>query len=120
MLPDIDTLSLDQQIAQMVVVRASGFLFDHQIQYPDWEPPTVTLQHWVTELGVGGVILVGGSAVELALRNQQLQEWAAIPLLLAADVEEGVGQRFSGATWFPPPMALAEIAQRAHPIFAIA
>jgi beta-glucosidase len=111
MLPDIDTLSLDQQIAQMVVVRASGFLFDHQIQYPDWEPPTVTLQHWVTELGVGGVILVGGSAAELALRNQQLQEWAAIPLLLAADVEEGVGQRFSGATWFPPPMALAEIAQ---------
>ncbi|MEO0397700.1 MAG: glycoside hydrolase family 3 N-terminal domain-containing protein, partial [Cyanobacteria bacterium P01_A01_bin.137] len=29
----------------------------------------------------------------------------------AADIEEGVGQRFSGATWFAPPMALGEIAR---------
>jgi len=31
--------------------------------------------------------------------------------LVAADIEEGVGQRFTGASWFPPPMALAQIAQ---------
>jgi len=95
----------------MVVVRASGFLFDPQIQYPAWEPPAATLQEWVTEWGVGGVILLGGSAAELALRSQQLQDWANVPLLIAADVEEGVGQRFAGATWFPPPMALGAIAQ---------
>jgi beta-glucosidase len=40
-----------------------------------------------------------------------LQDWATIPLLTAADVEEGVGQRFAGATWFPPPLAIAAIAQ---------
>ncbi|PSB24557.1 glycoside hydrolase family 3 N-terminal domain-containing protein [Stenomitos frigidus] len=111
LLTDIETLSLRQQVAQMVVVRASGYLFDHQIQYPAWEPTTTVLQHWVETLGVGGVILLGGSAGELALRTQQLQEWATVPLLVAADVEEGVGQRFSGATWFPPPMALAAVAQ---------
>lgn len=110
-LPDISTLSLAEQVAQMVVVRASGYLFDHQIQYPAWEPPVKTLRHWVQDLGVGGVILLGGSAGEIALRTQQLQEWATIPLLIAADVEEGVGQRFAGATWFPPPMALSSIAQ---------
>ncbi|MGH8002969.1 MAG: glycoside hydrolase family 3 protein [Brasilonema sp.] len=109
MLPDIDKLSLAEQVAQMVVVRASGFLFDHQIQYPIWEPPAATLQHWVQNLGVGGVILLGASAGELAIRTQQLQKWAKTPLLIAADIEEGVGQRFSGATWFPPPMALASI-----------
>ncbi|MBW4632768.1 MAG: beta-glucosidase [Iphinoe sp. HA4291-MV1] len=109
MLPDIDKLCLAEQVAQMVVVRASGFLFDHQIQYPVWEPPAVTLQHWVQDLGVGGVILLGASAGELAIRTQQLQNWAKIPLLIAADIEEGVGQRFAGATWFPPPMALASI-----------
>ena len=108
-LPDIDRLSLAEQVAQMIVVRASGFLFDHQIQYPDWEPPLATLQHWVQDLGVGGVILLGGSAGELAIRTQQLQNWAKIPLLIAADIEEGVGQRFAGATWFPPPMALSAI-----------
>ena len=109
MLPDIDQLSLAELVAQMVVVRASGFLFDHQIQYPAWEPPAATLQHWVQDLGVGGVILLGASAGELSIRTQQLQNWAKIPLLIAADIEEGVGQRFGGATWFPPPMALSAI-----------
>ncbi|CDN12806.1 MAG: beta-glucosidase [Richelia sp.] len=109
MLPDINKLSLTQQVAQMVVVRASGYLFDHQIQYPAWEAPAAKLIHWVQDLGIGGVIFVGASAGELAIRTEQLQDRANIPLLIAADIEEGVGQRFSGATWFPPPMALAAI-----------
>ncbi|MBE9189467.1 beta-glucosidase [Gloeocapsopsis crepidinum LEGE 06123] len=110
-LPDINSLSLAEQVAQMIVVRASGYLFDHQIQYPQWEPPAAKLQYWL-EIGVGGVILLGGSAGEMTLRSQQLQNWAKFPLLIAADIEEGVGQRFSGATEFPPPMALSAIAQR--------
>ncbi|MBW4637001.1 MAG: beta-glucosidase [Gloeocapsa sp. UFS-A4-WI-NPMV-4B04] len=111
-LPDLETLCLKEQVAQMVVVRASGYLFDHQIQYPQWEPPTAKLQYWLEHLGVGGVILLGGSAGEIALRSQQLQNWAKIPLLIAADIEEGVGQRFSGATAFPPPMAISAIANK--------
>ncbi len=111
----LTSLTLAQQVAQMIVVRASGYLFDHQIRYPIWEPPAATLRHWLEDLGVGGVILLGGSAGELSLRTQQLQDWATIPLLICADVEEGVGQRFSGATWFPPPMALAAIAQHDLP-----
>lgn len=110
-LPDIESLSLAQQVAQMVVVRASGYLFDHQIQYPRWEAPRTKLQHWIENLGVGGVILLGGSAAELGLRSQQLQAYAKIPLFIAADIEEGVGQRFTGATWFPPPMAIGAIAR---------
>ncbi len=110
-LPNQEDLSLSQLVAQMIVVRASGYLFDHQIQYPAWEPPRQKLRHLVQELGVGGVIFLGGSAAELAMRTEELQSWSPIPLLMAADIEEGVGQRFSGATWFPPPMALGAIAQ---------
>ncbi|WNZ25372.1 beta-glucosidase [Leptolyngbya sp. NK1-12] len=109
-LPDWQSLSLAQQVAQMVIVRASGHLFDHQIQYPLWEPPAARLKGWLHDLGVGGVILLGGSAAEVGLRTQQLQSWAKLPLLVAADVEEGVGQRFAGAVWFPPPMAIGAIA----------
>lgn len=105
-------LALAELAAQMVVVRASGYLFDYQIRYPDWEPPAATLRYWLESLGVGGVILVGGSAAELAVRSQLLQSWAKFPLLLAADIEEGVGQRFGGATWFPPPMAIGAIAKK--------
>jgi beta-glucosidase len=108
-LPDIDAMSLQEQVAQMIVVRASGYLYDHQIQYPIWEPPNQTLHTWISQYGVGGVILLGGSAPEIYLRTQQLQSWASIPLLIGADVEEGVGQRFSGATCFPPPMALSHL-----------
>ncbi|MEG4406724.1 glycoside hydrolase family 3 N-terminal domain-containing protein [Microcoleus sp. MON2_D5] len=106
----IDNLSLPELVAQMFVVRASGCLFDHQIRYPEWEPTASKLRYYLENLGVGGVILVGGSAAELAVRSHQLQSWAKFPLLLAADIEEGVGQRFGGATWFGPPMAIAEVA----------
>ncbi|WP_295615047.1 glycoside hydrolase family 3 N-terminal domain-containing protein [Chamaesiphon sp. GL140_3_metabinner_50] len=110
--PDLNKLNLAQQVAQMVVVRASSHLFDHQIQYPEFgERDRATLKHWIADLGVGGVIFWGGNASELTLRIQQLQAWATYPLLIAADIEEGVGQRFTGGTWFPPPMALNAIAQ---------
>ncbi len=111
-LPEIDSLSLRSQVAQMIVVRASGYLYDHQIQYPQWEIPSQQLKKLISEDGIGGIILVGGSAPEIYLRTQQLQALvlqAQIPLLIAADVEEGVGQRFKGATCFPPPMALRSL-----------
>ena len=105
-------LSLQEQIAQMIVVRASGYLHDHQIRYPVWEADNAQLRKWLSEFNLGGVILLGGSSVELQARSQQLQSWAKIPLLIAADVEEGIGQRFPGGTWFPPPMALSAIYQQ--------
>ncbi len=104
-------LSLRRLVAQMFVVRASGHLFDSQIRYPAWEPTRERLRHWIEDWGIGGVLLIDGSVSELRLRTEQLQGWAEIPLLLCADIEEGVGQRFPGATWFPPPMALGEMAQ---------
>jgi beta-glucosidase len=110
-LPPWQELPLKQQIAQLLVVRASGHLFDHERRYPQWETPTAELQHWIQDLGIGGVILLGGSTAELMTRIQQMQAWSRVPLLMAADIEQGVGQRFSGATWMPPPMALGAIAQ---------
>jgi beta-glucosidase len=104
-------MDLKAKIGQMIVVRASGCLYDRQRRYPQWEADNQTLQKWLQELNLGGVILLGGSAVEVKERSQQLQAWAHTPLFIAADIEEGVGQRFSGLTWFPPPMALGAIAQ---------
>lgn len=103
-------LSLPEKIGQLIVVRTTGHLFDHQIRYPAWEATQTQLKKWLQELNLGGVILLGGSCAEIAYRTQQLQSWAKTPLFICADIEEGVGQRFSGATWFPPPMSLSEIA----------
>ncbi len=106
-----DKLSLREKIGQLIVVRTTGYLFDHQIRYPAWEANQTQLQRWLSELNIGGVILLGGSCAEIAYRTQQLQSWAKTPLFVSADIEEGVGQRFTGASWFPPPMALSQIAQ---------
>lgn len=110
-LPSPDTLTLEEQVAQMMVVRTTGHLFDHEVEYPQWEARNEDLKRLLA-LGVGGIILLGGSAAEVGVRTQQLQSWAKYPLFMSADIEEGVGQRFSGATWFAPPMALGAIAQQ--------
>jgi beta-glucosidase len=114
---DWQNLNLQEQIAQMIVVRASGYLLDRQIRYPAWEVKNAQLKVWLEEFNLGGVILLGGSSTELQKRSQQLQSWAKIPLFIAADIEEGIGQRFPGGTWFPPPMALGSIYER-HPSLA--
>lgn len=99
---------LREQVARLLVVRGSGHLSDGQRRYPRWELPNGELQDLLAA-GVGGVILLGGSAAELRLRTEQLSGWARHPLLLCADVEEGVGQRFEGATWLVPPLALGRL-----------
>ena len=101
---------LAQQIAELIVVRASGHLSDPQRRYPRWELNNATLERLLHQ-GVGGVILLGGSAVELQQRTEMLRRWSDQPLLLCADVEEGVGQRFEGASWLVPPLALGRLYQ---------
>ena len=106
--PSVTDPTLERLIASLLVVRASGHLLDSQRRYPQWELENGELAALLAS-GVGGVILLGGSAAEVALRCRQLQSWASDPLLLCADVEEGVGQRFEGATWLPPPLSLGRL-----------
>ena len=101
-------LGMRQQVARLLVVRASGHASDGQRRYPRWELSNADLRR-LLQGGVGGVILLGGSAQELALRCRQLRAWAGQPLLLCADVEEGVGQRFEGASWLVPPLAIGRL-----------
>ncbi|MEB3165047.1 MAG: glycoside hydrolase family 3 N-terminal domain-containing protein [Cyanobacteriota bacterium] len=105
---------LRRRVAELLVVRASGHLSDDQRRWPRWELDNASLRRLLAE-GVGGVILLGASAAELRLRTDQLRVWAGAgdsgerALLLCADVEEGVGQRFEGASWLVPPLALGRL-----------
>jgi beta-glucosidase len=103
---------LRRRVAELLVVRSSGHLADDQRRWPRWELDNASLRRLLAE-GVGGVILLGASAAELRLRTGQLQAWAGgRPLLLCADVEEGVGQRFEGASWLVPPLAVGRLHAR--------
>ncbi len=113
-----DAAELRRLVADLLVVRGSGHLSDGQRRYPRWELDNASLRRLLAQ-GVGGVILLGGSAAELRQRTRQLQAWSGQALLICADVEEGVGQRFEGASWLVPPLALARL-HRADPAGAIA
>ena len=60
----------------------------------------------VTKQKVGGMVVFGGEVYETAELNNFLQSRAKVPLLIAADFENGAAMRINGATLFPPLMAL--------------
>ncbi len=104
---------LRRQVAELFIVRASGFNLDSQRLYPNLEESNSNLKRLLEE-GVGGVIFLGGTLKELEIRCNVLKKWSGKPLLLCADVEEGVGQRFYGGTKFIPPMGIAQIYKKDH------
>lgn len=58
--------------------------------------------------GVSGFIVFGGELDPLRECIRRLQEEAPLPLLIASDLEQGLGQQVRGGTLFPPAMALKE------------
>lgn len=63
----------------------------------------------VRENHVGGVIWFESTTAEVRRVTAELQEAAETPLLVSADLESGLGMRFTDATWWPPAMALAAV-----------
>jgi beta-glucosidase-like glycosyl hydrolase len=60
-------------------------------------------------LGVGGFILFGGEQERVRALTKELRMRSRVPLLIAADLERGAGQQFSGATGLPPLAAIASL-----------
>jgi beta-glucosidase-like glycosyl hydrolase len=63
--------------------------------------------------GVAGFIVFGGKLGEVRKYIRRLQEDARIPLIVASDLERGLGQQLRGGTLFPPAMALARSCRNA-------
>jgi beta-glucosidase-like glycosyl hydrolase len=61
------------------------------------------------DLGVGGVIVFGGTVETVRRLTADLLRRAGRPLLIASDLERGAGQQVTGLTQFPPPLALASL-----------
>lgn len=55
----------------------------------------------VTEQHVGGFIVSVGAPIDIAAKMNALQELSALPLLISADLETGVGFRARGAYFLP-------------------
>ena len=91
------SLSLRQRVAQMVMVFAYG----------DYTSTTDTayanIRSWIVEEGVGGIVMSLGSPIEVAAKLNDLQRLASskgVPLLVASDLEPGLG-RLEGGIFAP-------------------
>jgi len=96
--------SLKEDVAQMVMPRIDG---------PKLGDPSY--RERVEELvrqGIGGFILFGGDIDETPRHLRSLQGAARVPLLIASDVERGLGQQLSGGTHFPSQRAVASAVNR--------
>ncbi len=62
--------------------------------------------------GIGGFILFGGTVERTPRHLRELQGLAGIPLLIASDVERGLGQQLAGGTRFPNQRAVASAISR--------
>ncbi len=73
-----------------------------------WQQPAYRdrMQQWIRE-GLGGVCLFGGTVEQAARAAHEIQSLAAVPVIVAADLEFGLPMRFSGGTAFPRAWALA-------------
>ncbi|MEW6674694.1 MAG: glycoside hydrolase family 3 N-terminal domain-containing protein [Nitrospirota bacterium] len=57
--------------------------------------------------GVAGFIVFGGELETVRDGIRRLQKEAKLPLIIASDLEQGLGQQLIGGTLFPPAMAIA-------------
>ncbi len=65
---------------------------------------------FLVKKGIAGFIVFGGRLEELRKYLRRLQEESRVPLIIASDLERGLGQQVMGGTLFPPAMALAKAA----------
>ena len=86
----LESLSVRDRVAQMVMIWVLG----DYTSAGDEAFAAITKQ--VETLGVGGVVMSLGSPIEVAAKVNYLQARARLPLLVASDVEPGLGRLEGG------------------------
>ncbi len=99
-LPSPATLSLREKIAQLIFVRIGSNMPPVHTVEMDEQRVTQILD----ECPFGGLLLFNGD-LETKHALARLQQRATVPLLIASDIERGVGQQVKGFTLFPHAMA---------------
>ena len=93
-------MTLREKVGQMMMPWVLG----------DFSPEGSTdherLRVLVEDQGVGGIIVSVGSPTEVAVKLNDLQDHARVPLLVGSDLESGAGFRLRGAIHVPTGFAL--------------
>lgn len=105
----IPPTSLRDKAAQLVMARIGS----------NMSPPVTVaedaarIEALLDRCPLGGLVLFNGEVAETPAVLARLQARSAYPLLVAADIERGVGQQVRGATVFPHAMAWSAVGDQA-------
>ena len=87
-----------KKIAQLIIARLDGKDINKKFRY----------YQSLVKKGIGGCIIFGGKLKEVCAAIKKLQDSAEIPLFIASDLEQGLGQHIEGGTLFPPAMSIGQ------------
>ena len=91
------TLSLDQKIAQLMMIRIHSNKDEKYCQ---------EIINYIDKYQVGGVCFFQGGPYRQAILTNRIQAVSKIPLMVAIDGEWGLGMRLDSVTLYPRQMAL--------------
>jgi beta-N-acetylhexosaminidase len=106
------SLTLEEKVGQLIMPWVGGEYA--AVGSPEFEQ----VRRWVEDDRVGGLIISVGSPLAYAVKTNEMQRRARVPLLIASDMENGTGMRMAnmyhlpsllpqgGGTLFPPTMGL--------------
>ena len=97
------SLSPDERIAQLMVVRLSAKTPDGVVFYND------KVANDIRNHNIGSVCLFQGSPVQQANFINQFQEMAKTPVLFCIDGETGLGMRYDSVAKFPDQLTIGAI-----------
>ena len=93
-------LSLDEKIAQLMIIRA----------HSNWDVKKIdTLSELIKKYNIGGLCFFQGGPVREAVQTNYYQSIAKTPLLITMDAEWGVGMRLDSVEMFPRQLSLGAI-----------
>jgi beta-glucosidase-like glycosyl hydrolase/CubicO group peptidase (beta-lactamase class C family) len=96
----LQKLSLEDKVSQLFTQRVFGKYWSKD------DPEYQHLVELVAHFKIGGIVFFQGDPFSQAILCNDLQSRATLPLLVAQDMENGVGMRVQNTTVFPPAMAL--------------
>jgi len=105
MLLDLDKLTLEEKLAQLIFIRIGSNLPPIVTASADEDRVNAVLQ----ECQIGGLVLFNAVWPDVAGTLERLQQASKHPLIVAADLERGAGQQVQGLTVFPHAMAFSKL-----------
>lgn len=93
------SLSLDERIAQLLVVRANQ---------PN-QPYDDRIDHWIKAYNIGGITFFAGEPESQLIQTNRWQQLSKTPLLVTMDAEWGLAMRLKGTVSYPLQMTLGAI-----------